>query len=65
MVYITHVDLKTNIWLFRVGSSSSSMDHEDLVYKTDSLVTEFFIEFSCINPNTRFYLLINPKIFEL
>ena len=38
IVYIIHVNLKANIWSFRVGSSSSSMDHGDLVYKVDSLV---------------------------
>jgi len=43
------VNLKANIWSFRIGSNSSSMDYEVLVYKVQSC-TEFFIEFSCVNP---------------
>ena len=41
------------------------MDYELVVYKVDKSCTEFSIEFSYVNPNTRFYSLINPKIFEL
>ena len=41
------------------------MDHGLLVYKVDNPVQSFFIEFSCINPNTRFSSLINSKIIKL
>ena len=33
-----NIDLKAYTWSFRVGSSSSSMDPGDLVYKVNSLV---------------------------
>ena len=35
---IIHADLKENIGSFRIGSSSSSMDSEVLVYKIDNTV---------------------------
>jgi len=34
------------------------------IYRKQSC-TEFSIKFSCVNPNTRFFLLTNPKVFEL
>ena len=33
MMCVTYVDLKTNIWLFRVDKRSSSTDHCSFVYK--------------------------------
>ena len=39
------------------------MNYVDLVYKVDYLVQS--IEFSYVNPNTRFFLLINSKVLSL
>jgi len=37
------------------------MGHEALVYKGRLSCTKFSIEFSCVNPNTRFIHLSNTK----
>ena len=44
-MYKTYIDLKVNIWSFRVGQRISSMDHGSLVYKIDNLIQSSLLSF--------------------
>jgi len=55
---VIYVDLKANIWSFRIGERSSSTDYYSLVYKIDNSVQSSLLSSFVLNSNIRFHFIV-------